>query len=52
MQELLVQEQMEVQGGSVAVYVLYVAVFCALYKIICSSSGRVSIPYFVTLEWN
>ncbi|WP_249029851.1 hypothetical protein [Tannockella kyphosi] len=51
MQELIVSEQMQIQGGSVTIWIIYAAIACAIYKIAGSSAGRLSVPYLVTIEW-
>lgn len=51
MKELSVQRQLEVNGGSVVVYLAAAALGVSVFKILMSSSGRLSIPYIISLEW-
>lgn len=41
----------EVEGGSLLTYIVYVAIGGAIYKIVTSKSGRLSIPKLITFEW-
>ena len=51
MKELTLDMQMNITGGGVTTIILCVVIGTALYKIYTSSSGRVSIPKIVSLEW-
>lgn len=51
MQPLSRAELQEVDGGSFLTVILYVAIGGAIYKIITSSAGRLSIPNIISIEW-
>ncbi len=52
MKELTLQEQYELTGGSaVATVIIYVLLGAGIYKIIKSTSGRISIPKLISIEW-
>ncbi|MCD7949347.1 MAG: hypothetical protein LUG12_03665 [Erysipelotrichaceae bacterium] len=52
MKELSLTEQCSLQGGSVvATVIIYVLLGAGIYKIIKSTSGRISIPKLVSIEW-
>ena len=43
--------QMEIIGGGVGTWIVCVVVGAAVYKMLYSSSGRISIPRLVSIEW-
>ena len=52
MKELTLQQQCEIQGGSlIATALLYLILGSAAYKIIKSKKGRISIPRLISIEW-
>lgn len=51
MQVLEKNELMETEGGSLLTYIVYVAIGGAIYKIVTSKAGRLTIPRIITLEW-
>lgn len=51
MNELQVNEQMDVIGGGVGTWLVCIVVGAAVYKMLYSSSGRISIPRLVSIEW-
>ncbi len=52
MRELLLQEQCELTGGSaVGTIIIYLLLGAGLYKIIKSTSGKLSIPQIISTEW-
>lgn len=52
MKELTLQEQYEIQGGSlIGTAIIYLLLGAGLYKVIKSSRGRISIPRIVSIEW-
>ena len=51
MQELQLTNQMEIIGGGVGTWIVCVVVGAAVYKMLYSSSGRISIPRLVSIEW-
>lgn len=51
MRELMISEQMEVQGGSIAAIIIYAVIIVGAYKIFCSSAGRICVPRLISLEW-
>lgn len=52
MRELTLQEQFEIQGGSlVGTAILYALFGAGLYKIFKSKRGRISIPRLIQIEW-
>lgn len=52
MHEMELSSQMETQGGSIAFWVGTIIMGTAIYKLIRSARGRVSIPRLITLEWH
>lgn len=52
MKELSLQQQCEIQGGSlIGTAIFYVLLGAGVYKILRSKRGRISIPRLVNLEW-
>lgn len=51
MNELQQCSQMEVSGGGLIGVIFCVVVGTAVYKMYRSSSGRVSIPRLISIEW-
>ncbi|MCD7949170.1 MAG: hypothetical protein LUG12_02765 [Erysipelotrichaceae bacterium] len=52
MKELLLEEQCNLHGGSViSTMIIYLLLGAGLYKIIKSSSGKLSTPKLVSTEW-
>ncbi len=52
MNELSLQEQYELQGGSfVGAAILYLLLGAGIYKIYKSRRGRISIPRILHIEW-
>lgn len=51
MKELTQYELENVEGGSFLTVILYVAIGGAIYKIITSNAGRISIPNVISMEW-
>ncbi len=51
MKELTVYEMENVDGGGMLTYFIYAAIGGAIYKIMTSSSGRISIPHLISFEW-
>ncbi len=51
MQELTISQQREVSGGGLGTVVLLVVIGTALYKVIFSRAGRISIPHLISIEW-
>lgn len=51
MNELQQCSQMEVSGGGLVGVVFCVVVGTAVYKMYRSTSGRVSIPRIISIEW-
>ena len=52
MKELTLQEQYEIQGGSlVGTALLYLLLGAGIYKIWKSKKGRISIPRLINIEW-
>ena len=52
MNELSLQEQYELQGGSfVGAAILYLLLGAGIYKIYKSRRGRISIPRILNIEW-
>ena len=51
MQPLSRAQLQEVDGGGMLTIILYVAIGGAIYKIITSSAGRLSIPNIISIEW-
>ena len=50
MQELQLTNQMEIIGGGVGTWIVCVVVGAAVYKMLYSSSGRISIPRLISIE--
>lgn len=51
MSELTIRAQQEINGGAVLTYLAAAALGASIFKIFFSSSGRLSIPYIISLEW-
>ena len=51
MNELQIAQQMEIVGGGVGTWIVWVVVGAAVYKMPFSRSGRVSIPKLISIEW-
>ena len=52
MRELSVQEQYEIQGGSmIGSSIIYLLFGAAVYRLWRSKRGRISIPRLVQIEW-
>ncbi len=52
MKELTLQQQYEVQGGSViGTTLIYLLLGAGIYKLVTSTKGRISLPRIITLEW-
>lgn len=52
MKELSLQEQYEMQGGSlIGTAIIYLLLGAGIYKIYKSSRGRISIPRIINIEW-
>lgn len=51
MNELTVNQMENVDGGGVLTYILYIALGGAIYKIVTSNAGRLSIPNIISIEW-
>lgn len=52
MKELSLQEEYELVGGSaIGTIIIYLLLGAGIYKIIKSSSGKISIPKLVSTEW-
>lgn len=51
MNELQMTQQMEISGGGVGTWIVCIVVGAAVYKVLFSSSGRVSIPKLISIEW-
>ncbi|MCD7840556.1 MAG: hypothetical protein LUG46_08040 [Erysipelotrichaceae bacterium] len=52
MKELTMQEQFELTGGSaIGTIIIYLLLGAGLYKVIKSSSGKLSIPKLISTEW-
>lgn len=51
MNELQIAQQMEIVGGGVGTWIVCVVVGAAVYKMLFSRSGRVSIPKLISIEW-
>lgn len=49
--ELSLNEQLEIQGGSALGILTAVALGAGIFKVMFSSSGRLSIPYIISFEW-
>lgn len=51
MNELQLSNQMEITGGGIGTFIVCVVVGAAVYKMLFSKSGRVSIPKLISIEW-
>lgn len=51
MNELQLNNQMEISGGGIGTIVFCVVIGAAVYKMVTSNSGRVSIPRIISIEW-
>ena len=51
MKELNTMQMEEIDGGSMLTYFIYAAIGGAIYKVMTSKSGRISIPRLITFEW-
>lgn len=51
MNELQLYDQMDVYGGSAAGVILCIVIGAAVYKMLFSRGGRVSIPKLISIEW-
>ncbi len=52
MKELSLEEQFQFTGGSaVGTIIIYLLLGVGLYKVIKSSSGKLSIPNLISTEW-
>lgn len=51
MNELSMQDMEAIDGGSFLTCILYIAIGGAIYKIITSNAGRLSIPNIISIEW-
>lgn len=52
MKELTLQQQCQIQGGSIiGTAIIYLLLGAGIYKIWSSKNGRISIPKLVSLEW-
>lgn len=51
MNELQLYDQMDVYGGSTAGAILCIVIGAAVYKMLFSRGGRVSIPKLISIEW-
>ncbi|MCD8027343.1 MAG: hypothetical protein LUF02_01470 [Erysipelotrichaceae bacterium] len=52
MKELTMHEQLQLTGGSaIGTIIIYLLLGAGLYKIIKSSSGKLSIPKLISTEW-
>lgn len=51
MKELNHCELVETEGGSILTCIVYAAIGGAIYKIITSRAGRLSIPNIISFEW-
>lgn len=51
MNELQLSSQMEISGGGVGTIVFCVVIGTAVYKMVKSTSGRISIPRIISIEW-
>ncbi len=51
MNELQLSSQMEISGGGIGTVVFCVVIGAAVYKMVRSSAGRISIPRIISIEW-
>lgn len=51
MNELSMNDMEAIDGGGFLTYILYIAIGGAIYKIITSNAGRLSIPNIISIEW-
>lgn len=51
MNELQLTQQMEIVGGGAGTWILCIVIGAAVYKMLFSNSGRVSIPKLISIEW-
>ena len=52
MKELTLQQQYEIQGGSlIGTALIYLLLGAGIYKIWKSKKGRISIPRLINIEW-
>lgn len=51
MNELQLSNQMEIVGGGVGTWIVCIVIGTAVYKMLFSKSGRVSIPKLISIEW-
>ncbi|MBM6840395.1 hypothetical protein H6A03_02430 [[Clostridium] spiroforme] len=51
MNELQLYDQMDIYGGSAAGVILCIVIGAAVYKMLFSRGGRVSIPKLISIEW-
>lgn len=51
MNELQLNNQMDIVGGAVGTWIVYIVVGAAVYKMLYSKSGRISIPRLISIEW-
>ena len=51
MNELQLNNQMDIVGGAVGTWIVCIVVGAAVYKMLYSSSGRISIPRLISIEW-
>ncbi len=51
MNELQLNNQMDIVGGAVGTWIVCFVVGAAVYKMLYSKSGRISIPRLISIEW-
>lgn len=51
MNELQLSSQMDIVGGAVGTWIVCIVVGAAVYKMLYSKSGRISIPRLISIEW-
>ncbi|MGN1182712.1 MAG: hypothetical protein ACI4SR_06850 [Faecalibacillus sp.] len=51
MNELQVVNQMQIVGGGAGTWIVCIVIGAAVYKMLFSKGGRVSIPKLITIEW-
>lgn len=51
MNELQLVQQMEITGGGAGTLILCIVIGAAVYKMLFSNGGRVSIPKLISIEW-
>ena len=49
--KLQLNNQMDIVGGAVGTWIVCIVVGAAVYKMLYSKSGRISIPRLVSIEW-